>query len=165
MTNQETSEEQVLSYYRDIICSYDDPQKAQWSRWIGRLPKRVANISNEHLRSVQKVEQLQTLTYVFSVISAAIPIIVAILAEIQQWSRLASLVDAVFPAIVAVTYTNLTNWQKKTRTYASVYSPYHRLLADIILSIYEKTYQKNSRIYEDKFEELDKILQNAGVSG
>lgn len=159
------SEEDVLRPYRDLIDKFNDAQKAEWARWSGRLPRRIAKVENEHIGSVGRVDFWQNLTYVCVILSAGVPIVIAVLIEILAWSHMASLLDAVFPAIVIVIQTKLSAWSERKHAYASVYSPYLRLLADIVVDIHKGDYASNEETYGAKWEELDGILVKAGISG
>lgn len=128
-------------------------------RWRGHLPEITAKVKNKHLQCRAKVDSWQNITYVLVVLSAAIPIIVGALITINILAPMASLLDAVFPAIVGVVQKKHSQSSDQLHVFSSVVSPYSRLLADIIIDIYEKKYSdERHRLYKNKFDELDQIV-------
>jgi hypothetical protein len=164
IVSEKMSLEDVLKPYKSIIDNYDSAQKVEWTRWSDRLPRRVAKVTNMLEESIKTVDKWQNLNYVFIVIAAAVPVIMTILIEVLSLTHLASLIDLVFPAGVGVIEKILSNASKKKEALISVYSPYSTLLSDIIIDIFQKTYDSNKQTYESKWADLNKILMNAGIA-
>jgi VIT1/CCC1 family predicted Fe2+/Mn2+ transporter len=152
-------EEEVLKPYSEILSDFDKSQKLKWIRWKDQLPKRVAEVEKKHLQNGNQADLWQNLTYVFVVISAAIPIIVTILVTIEMLTNAASLIDAMFPAVVGVVQTKLSGSSKRRHAFAQVVSPYRTLLSNIIIDIYEKKYSdEKHEIYQKKWNALNEII-------
>ena len=134
-------EEEVLRPYSEILSDFDKSQKLKWIHWKDQLPKKVAAVEKKHLQARDKADFWQNLTYAFVVLSATIPIIVAILVSIETLTTLASLIDAAFPAMVGIVQTKLSASSKRRHALAQVVSPFRTLLSSIIVDIYEKKFR------------------------
>lgn len=152
------SAEDVLRTYEDIISDFDKSQKLKWVHWNDQLPKRVAAVENKHLEAVNKTGLWQNLTYVFVILSAAIPVVVTILVAIERLTAVASLIDAAFPAIVGVAQTKSSASSKRRHVFAQVGPSYRTLLSDIIIDIYARKYSdQKHEIYQKKWKDLNEI--------
>ena len=159
-----TTVDDILEPYDKLISIFHEAQQVEWTRWSGILPQRVTNVINAHIESGRKVNFWQNVSYFCIILSAAIPIIVVILVEVLALSHLASLLDAVFPAITAIVQKKLSSWSKKRYILASVYSPYQLLLSNVIIDIYQGEYNENSEKHMQKWEDLDQTLLNADLT-
>lgn len=73
-------------------------------------------------------------------------------------STLASLLDAISPAILVYIQNKNKKINAKYRAYLLVDNPLYRLMSDVIIDIHKGTYQDIEKTHKDKYAELEKIL-------
>ncbi len=88
-------------------------------------------------------------------IAVVIPIIVTYLVNNMNVPTAASFIDALFPAIVIY----IQNKLKKSMSIIKLYCA-----RDVIIDIYEGNYEKNETNYKTKWDDIEKILQKAGLA-
>ena len=154
----------ILKPYNSRIDVFNDEQKKCWDLWSYNLPQRITIIRNGLILSKKKIDCWQNITYIGIILSAAVPIIVDILKKIQKWSDYALILDAIFPAVVIVVQKKIESWSDKRHILTSVFSSYDRLLFEVVTDIEKGLYIEGEDVLKDKWEELENILVNAGVS-
>lgn len=162
--SESISIENILKPYNSRIAGFNDYQKKCWDLWAYDLPNRIAMIRNGLKLSSKKISFWQSIAYLGIILSAAIPIIVDVLKKLHNWSDYALILDAVFPAIVGIVQKKIGNWSSTRHTYTSISSTYDRLLFEIVIDIEKGQYSGKEEIHKDKWEELENILINAGLS-
>lgn len=156
--------EDILKPYNSRIEVFNNEQKKCWDLWSYNLPQRIAMIRNGLRLSNKKIDSWQNIAYIGIILSAAVPIVVDILKKLQNWSDYALILDAVFPAVVGIVQKKIGSWSNKRHTFTSVFSSYDRLLFEVVIDIEKGLYQEKEDIHKDKWEELENILLNAGLS-
>jgi hypothetical protein len=155
--------EEVLKPYEAIIETYDVDQQSQWAYWSGICPQRVVEVRNGKNETKNEKNTWQNLSDICTIIAVVIPIIVTYLVNNMNISTAASFIDALFPAIVIYIQNKLKKLNENYQTYILIDNPLYRLLSDVIIDIYDGNYEKNEENHKTKWDELDKILQKAGL--
>lgn len=156
-----STQDEVLKPYKDIIDSFDANQKVQWAYWDGICPERVAEIRNETISIRAELKNLKGWSDKLVLIAVAVPIIVTFLTNTIGWPTLASLLDAISPAILVYIQNKIKKVNAKYQAYILVDNPLYRLMYDVILDIHKGTYQEKEMTRKDKYTELEKILHES----
>jgi hypothetical protein len=151
--------DEILIPYEVIISTFNVDQQSQWAYWSGVLPQRVDDVRNGRSKTKQKINIWQNASEIFTVIAVVIPIVITYLINNMNIPTAASILDALFPAIVLFIQNKLKKFNEDYQVYILVDNPLYRLMSDIIIDIYENNYEKNEENYREKYDELEKILQ------
>jgi exopolysaccharide biosynthesis predicted pyruvyltransferase EpsI len=65
------------------------------------------------------------------------------------------------PALLAYVQNKIKKVNKKYQACVLSNYPLYRLMTDVIINIYEGTYQEKEKNYKDKYTELEKILHES----
>lgn len=118
-----STQDEVLKPYKDIIDSFDANQKVQWAYWDGICPERVAEIRNETISIRAELKNLKGWSDKLVLIAVAVPIIVTFLTNTIGWPTLASLLDAISPAILVYIQNKIKKVNAKYQAYILVDNP------------------------------------------
>ncbi|TFH12687.1 hypothetical protein E4H04_13065 [Candidatus Bathyarchaeota archaeon] len=155
--------EEILKPYEAVISTFDVDQQSQWAYWSGIAPQKVVEVRNGRSKTRQEINYWQNLSDICTMIAVVIPIIVSYLVNNMNIPTAASVIDALFPALVIYIQNKLKKLHEQYQTYILVDNPLYRLLSDIIIDIYESNYEKNETNHKTKWDELEKITQKIEI--
>ncbi|UCE09482.1 MAG: hypothetical protein JSW61_10995 [Candidatus Thorarchaeota archaeon] len=156
--------DKLLSKYKSEIEGFDANQQTQWLFWNGQeIVERVADVIDGNNKAAVRSRQYHNLILFFSILSAAVPIIVTILSVVYEWNYYAQLVDAVFPLVVAAVQTKQKQWLDWSVAISKVDHRYRVLLSSIIIDISTRAYDENAETHKIEAGKLDGILVGARV--
>ena len=150
----------VMRPHQPILDNFNNHQHLEWSRWENDLPKRVAYVTNGHMASGRKRSMWRNISYLFLILSAIVPVIVTILANVYA---VPTLVDAVFPVLTTIVQIKLDHWVKALQGFSEVYSNHQRLLADIIFDIATGNYSANRNNHENTWTDLENQMREHDI--
>ena len=155
--------EEVLKPYETVISTFDINQQSQWAFWSGILPQKIVEIRNGRTQTKQEISKWQNLSDICTMVAVVIPIIVTYLVNNMNIPTAASIIDALFPAIVIYIQNKLKKLHERYQTYILVDNPLYRMLSDIIIDIFETNYEKKEEVHKTKWDELEKITQKIEI--
>lgn len=153
----------ILDPYKIIISKFNHDQQAHWAYWSGISPQKVVEVRNGLTHTRNEINRWQNMSDLFTLIAVITPLIVAYLVSTMNVPNAASIIDAVFPAIVAYVQNKLKKLNENYQIYLLVDNPVYRLMSDIIIDIHEKTYEHNEVNHKTKWDELEKITQKIEI--
>ena len=154
---------EILKPFERIITIFDVDQQAQWAYWSGICPQKVSEVRTRLAETRNEINTWQSWSGIFTIAAVIVPLIVTILINSLNLPTAASIIDALFPALVAYIQSKLKKLNENYRIYLLVDNPLYRLMSDIIIDIFEKNYEDNEDNHKTKWDELEKILQKIEI--